>query len=224
MRECSAIMIFLVLLITDVHAGGYAGLEMDDENSKLYFLGAQTDKPLFIGFFLADLGYEYLGGPVSAPDIVSVETMLFSPSIGYRFKGAVAVSLSIGISFTDETEKRSQQKIRKKEAGGLFQLGINYGQDQQQLELLGSYNEVTEFVWSRFRYKRFVSEAYAYERYGLGLEIVSMGNDDYENKKLAMIFEKTGNIVTALIKFGMSQSNGNDTGIYGGLELSFPFQ
>ena len=208
-------MILLLLLpsMTTI-AGGYSGIEVDHNDTSLSFIGAQTDTPLILSLFLGDLHYQYIDGV----EEVEVDSSIATAMLGYRFDGVISYSLSAGVSFTDETERRSSALNNIKESAASFQAGMSYYTEKNNFELLVSYNDATEFFWSRIRARQHLDMDYYF-----GAESFKMGNDVFGSRGIALLFEKQGNILSGLIKLGLSDIDDIGSGMYGGVEISIPF-
>lgn len=214
--SCSVLSFLYVpfLFTNQAWAGAYSGAEFDHNNTSLYFAGTQTNDPLYVGVFIGELEYQF----PEAGENVSVSASIITPSVGYRFEGPITLSFTAGVSFNDETERRAGTVDKSSRSGAVIQFGMSHYSADYNVELLSSYNDTTEFIWARSRTKMRIHSVY----YG-GVELFFMGNDDFESQGLAMLFEKTGNILSGLIKVGVSDIKDVGQGLYGGIELSIPF-
>lgn len=195
-------------------AGAYSGIEADHNDTSLYFVGAQTDTLVILSVFIGDLEYLYK----DALDDVVVESSIISPMLGYKFDGDISYTISAGITVTEETENRNTQTVSSRSTGAVFQFTISHFNTNNNTNFILSYNDVTEFIWSRARTK-----TQLHAEYFLGAEAFSMGNDNFKSQGIALLFEKTGNILSGLLKIGVSDIDDVGSGVYGGIEVGIPF-
>lgn len=195
-------------------AGMYLGAENDHNDTSLFFIGAQTEDPLFISIFLGDLEYQYLDGNTS----VKIESTIVSPMVGYRFDGPVSASVAVGVTWTEEKEIRGNTESTDRETGAAVQTALSYWQPEKNAEFLASYNDATDFVWSRIRGKHLVRE-----QVFIGAEVFWMGNNNFRSQGVGALLEIKGKKLSGLLKVGVSDIKNGDSGTYGGIEFSIPF-
>jgi hypothetical protein len=213
----SLIAVLLLVSSRPVMAGAYFGVETASNDTTLNFLGAQTEQPLFFGIFLGSLRYEFDDG--NAP--VEVKSTFITPTVGYQFRGPVTYSIALGATWNEEEEARNTRTDTTDESGAVVQFGAAHYGATESIELLASYSDPTEFVWSRLRAKRRV--AYIHDEIFFGGEVFWMGNDDFDSYGGGALLEARGDVLSVLLKAGASDSGDTGSGVYGGVEFGLSF-
>lgn len=208
--------IILVLFHSAASAGIYTGFEADSDDKRLYFVGAQTDAPLFVSVFVGHLKYKF----DENNSTVDVKSTFVTPTVGYRFTitDPLTFSIAVGATWEEKTEERNNKDDKDTNSGAYAQIGASYWKADKNYEFLASYSDPTEFVWSRLRGKHRV-----HGRYFLGGEAFWMGNEDFDSVGAGALFEIRGKRIATTFKAGVSNTSTDDTGVYGGLEFSMPF-
>ena len=208
--------IILVIFQSTVSAGVYAGLEADSDDKRLYFVGAQTDDPLFLSIFVGHLKYKF----DENNSTVDVKSTFVTPTVGYRFtvNDPLTLSIAAGATREDKTEDRKIRDDKDTRTGAFVQIGASYWKADKNYEFLTSYSDPTEFIWSRLRGKHRV-----HGRYILGGEAFWMGNEDFDSAGAGALFEIRGERIATTFKLGLSDTSTDATGVYGGIEFSAPF-
>lgn len=208
--------ITLMILHSAASAGVYTGFEVDSDDKQLYFVGAQTNGPLFLNVFLGHLKYKF----EENNSTVDVKSTFVTPTVGYRFTitDPLTFSIAAGATWEEKTEDRNNKDDTDTNTGAFAQIGATYWKDDKNYEFLASYSDPTEFIWSRLRGKHRV-----HGRYFLGGEAFWMGNEDFDSVGAGALFEIRGERVATTFKIGVSDTSTDDTGVYGGIEFSMPF-
>ena len=208
--------IILVIFHSIAFAGVYLGFEADSDDKELFFVGAQTNDPLFLNVFAGHLKYKF----EENNSTVDVKSTFITPTVGYRFTitDPLTFSVSIGGTWEEKTEDRNNGDDTDTNTGVFAQIGASYWKADKNYEFLASYSDPTEFFWSRLRGKHRVDG-----RYFLGGEAFWMGNVDFDSVGAGALFEIRGERVATTFKSCVSNSSTYDTGGYGGLEFSLPF-
>jgi hypothetical protein len=208
--------IILALFYSASSAGVYTGFEADSDDKRLYFIGAQTNAPLFVNVFVGHLKYKF----DENDSTVDVKSTFITPTVGYRFTitDPLTVSIAAGATWEEKTEDRNNGDDTDTSTGAFAQIGASYWKADKNYEFLASYSDPTEFIWSRLRGKHRV-----HGQYFLGGEAFWMGNEDFDSVGAGALFEIRGERVATTFKLGVSDTSTDDTGVYGGLEFSLPF-
>ena len=208
--------ITLVITLPASFAGVYTGFEADSDDKRLYFIGAQTNAPLFLNIFAGHLKYKF----EEDNSTVDVKSTFITPTVGYRFtiNEPLTFSIAAGATREDKTEKRNNRDDKDTTTGAFVQIAASYWKADKNYEFLASYSEPTDFVWSRLRGKHRV-----HGRYFLGGEAFWMGNEDFDSVGAGALFEIRNERVATTFKVGVSDTSTYDTGVYGGIEFSVPF-
>lgn len=179
----------------------------------LFFIGAQTELPLFAAVFIGRIRYTY---QEAGADVDAVATQV-TPTVGYQWTGPVTLSVSAGGTreYKDETGAIEDESTS---TGGFAQLGAFYWKPELCGEILASYSMKTQFVWSRLRARHRVIGPFS-----LGGEFFRMGNKDFDATGIGILAEHRWRPITATIKLGANSTSSNDRGVYGGLEFYVPF-
>lgn len=206
----------LVIFHSAASAGVYTGFEADSDSKKLYFIGAQTNDPLFLNVFVGHLKYKF----DENDSTVDVKSTFITPTVGYRFtiSDPLTFSIAAGATWEEKTEDRDNNDDKDTNSGAFLQIGASYWKADKNYEFLASYSDPTEFIWSRLRGKHRV-----HGQYFLGGEAFWMGNEDFDSVGAGALFEIRGDRVATTLKAGVSNTSTDDTGVYGGIEFSFPF-
>ena len=208
--------IILVIFHSAASAGVYTGFEADSDDKRFYFVGAQTNDPLFLSVFVGHLKYKF----DENNSTVDVKSTFITPTVGYRFTitDPLTFSMAVGGTWEEKTEERNNNDDKDSNFGAFVQIGASYWKTDKNYEFLASYSDPTEFVWSRLRGKHRV-----HGRYFLGGEVFWMGNEDFDSAGVGALFEIRGERVATTFKAGVSDTSTDDTGVYGGIEFGIPF-
>ncbi len=212
---CSAVL--LLSWHPQILAGAYFGVETSGNDTTLNFAGAQTEQPLHFGIFVGALSYEYESG--NRP--VEVKSTFITPTVGYQWRGPISYSLAVGATWNEEEEQRGNRSDSSDDVGAVVQIGAAHWGARNSVEWLASYTDPTEFVWSRLRGKQRV--AHVHDEVFMGAELFWMGNDDFSSSGAGALVEARGDVLSVLLKAGVSDSKDSGSGAYGGVEFSVSF-
>lgn len=216
MSDRCGLLIALVAAIgfsTGANAGAFFGAEADNGDQSLLFAGMQTEGNLFAGLFAGVLNYTYAENNQD----VAVESKTITPSAGYRFTGPVAISIAVGATWEEKSERRLVTETGHS-TSAFAQLGAFYWKPEKTGEFLLSYTEKSQFFWSRIRGKHRV-----FERVFAGGEVFKMGNEDVDTLGVGALLERQWMGFSSTLKAGMNDTSGAGRGAYGGLEFYVPF-
>lgn len=208
--------LFAAVTLAPLHAafaGAYFGAETGGADQSLVFAGAQTESVLFAAVFVGQLRYAYQ----DAGKDIDVKSSMVTPTVGYRWSGPVAVSLSIGATW-EQKQKRGATTDDSTSTGGFAQLGAVYWRADKNAEFLLSYSAKTEFVWSRVRAKHKITGPWS-----MGGEVFRMGNPDFDASGAGILAERKWPGFSSTLKAGVNSTSSNDHGVYGGVEFYVPF-
>jgi len=212
----SAVLIFG--LQGSAAAGLYTGAEVDHTDTRLFFMGAESEGRVFANLVVSELTYDYQDGAQT----VHVNSTAASPTVGCRIGGRLSFSVAAGLNWTEENKQRDTLRGARNDSdsstGVVTQAGLTYRQPRNNYELLASYNASNGFVWSRGRGKHFLGQGFS-----LGGELFGMGNEDFHSQGVGALFELRGKRVSGLVKAGVSETGAGDSGGYAGIEFALPF-
>lgn len=216
MSDRGGLLIALVAAIglsTGANAGTFFGAEADSGDQSLLFAGMQTEGNLFAGLFAGVLNYAYGENNLN----VAVESKTITPSIGYRFAGPVPVSIAVGATWEEKSERRLVT-VSDHATSAFAQLGAFFWKPEKTGEFLLSYTAKSQFFWSRIRGKhRIADHVFA------GGEAFKMGNEDVDTVGAGALLERQWTGFSSTLKAGMNNTSGAGRGAYGGLEFYVPF-
>lgn len=207
--------IFSVGILTSApsSSGVFTGYETDTENTRMVFVGSQTDGDIFMHFFAANLEYEFLDGNA----LTTVDNKILNVALGFRLGSNNNYSFLIGPSYNDKNEHTANQVTNIQSTGVFYQFGANANVADNHYEFLSSYSSLDSFIWARGRYKTQLNKSYS-----TGAEIFWMGNDDGDSWGSGLLLEYSGANANVGIKAGYKRSTNDESGSYLGLEFYFP--
>lgn len=195
-------------------SGVFTGYEADTENTRLLFVGGQTDSDIFLHYFAANLQYEFLDGNTTK----EVNNNILDIGLGFRLGRNNNYSFIFGPTYNDKTEHNLISDSNKKSTGVFYQFGTNATSAGKYYEFLSSYTSLDRFIWSRGRYKARINAAYS-----AGAEIFWMGNNDGDSWGSGLLLEYASTYANAGLKAGYKRSTNEESGAYFGLEFYIPF-
>ena len=224
--------VFMILprLASATSYGVATGTSMDTDSGGYSYLGFFANKPIGGDFFVTGkLWLDYLrysfdtdGGRVhaSAPGIQPAIGIgeIFSPgfsgafSVGWESRNTVIHPGSANVSIKGVTNS------------AVFQGELDkWMKNNSSASFIISYSTNTDFIWSRVRFKKGVSEGVLPVR--LGVELIGMGNRDYKTFEAGPLVEfyLPKQNVSFILNGGYKNSTGTNSGAYGGIELYHGF-
>ncbi len=209
-------LVLLCALAPGAQAGFYGGYESDGEGGRIAFLGMQGGDDLVVyEVFLADLDYRYINQGFT----VSANQKIVAPLVGLRRDGDWRASVMVGPSFIDKTERSALRPKRESEkAGGLAKLAVQSTTPGLETELLASYATIDHFLWSRLRFRHWLSGAVS-----VGSDVFWMGGDDANSYGAGVLFGVRGSLGSLVLKYGYQKAANDRDTQYGGVEAGILF-
>lgn len=123
-----------------------------------------------------------------------------------------------------EQERVGASSTIDHQIGAYGQLEAMYWHEKGSLHMIGSYADLDDFFWGRVRGKLRVTEAsdHRYATYA-GWDVAGMRNADFRAFQTGPVYEVNIGKVFVLGKVGYQYSTSFHSGLYGGLEVYFPF-
>jgi hypothetical protein len=211
------LFIFLSILLfpnTGESAGVFGGAEVDNKGQRFFYMGAQTEGKYFFQIFAGDLLYDF----EDAGKTTEAKLRFITPAIGVRKQGPMTLSLAVGPTFREKKEEQSTGVKKETGTGGFLQLGGFIWQEDKNFEFLASYTTLDNFIWSRMRGKKRVTD-----RFFTGAELFWMGNEDFDSWGGGPLLELSGKRGGLTLKVGYKHTSIYQGGMYTGIEFYVPF-
>ncbi len=220
----------LMCLPTFAWAGDvFTGFQIDNKSQYFGYLGIRTPiakatdrTDVFIQAFMAGMGYSFK----SSGQTLDANVQFIVPSIGVTHHvGNWAFTALAGPQLRRiEQERVGTSSTIDHQIGAYGQLEAMYWHEKGSLHMIGSYADLDDFFWGRVRGKLRVTEAseHRYATY-TGWDVAGMGNADFRAFQTGPVYEVNIGKVFLLGKVGYQYSTSFHSGLYGGLEIYFPF-
>ncbi len=234
MARCARILLAACLLVclpvTGWAGDVFTGFQIDNKSQYFGYLGVRTPlyqmaggTDLFIQAFSAGLGYSFK----DRGQTLDANVQFIVPSLGISQKlGNWTLSALAGPQLRRiEEERLGTSSLLRHQVGGYGQLEALYWHEKGSLHIIGSYADLDDFFWGRIRGKRLISDipkSGCCAHY-LGYDLAAMGNGDFRAVQTGPLYEVAIGKFYVLGKVGYQYSNVFHSGVYGGLEIYFPF-
>lgn len=202
-----------ILFCSNLTAGSFTGLETDKDNSKITFIGGQTDGQLFYHFFAGQLQYEY----TDSNQLVKADTDMLTVAVGYRLGDQQNYAIALGATYNEKTETSNAVQTTEEKTGGFVQFSAASYTAISNSELIASYSSIDRFIWSRARYKYKLTSGFE-----PGAEIFWMGNNDADSYGVGLLMGMDSKVINVGIKVGYKQTTNNNQSVYSGIEFYIP--
>jgi hypothetical protein len=225
-----AIVLLSVLSSERVFAGdAFTGYQIDNKGQYFGYLGVRA--PLtaehngfqpFIQVFGAGVGYTFKdNGQEQDADLQSV-----TPSLGLKYTAGSWTWIGMaGPQFRwEQKEQKIGPKSHENDVGAYIQLEAFRWHEQGTFHAIASYTDIDGFFFGRLRGTRLVhkSEQGCCSTY-LGWDLAGMGNKDFYAVQTGPLVQVPVNIFYLTLKGGYQYTQTFQNGIYGGVEVYFPF-
>ncbi len=226
-----AIGLFVWILpdrVSGIGLEGLAGAERDGRSQGYRYVGIGLSHPLDdqwqvrVRLIGAELRYRFdSGGETLAANVRSL-----TPSIGLSFReGALTLGLMIGEDFRSTTRGRPGASHETEKDHGLFVQGeLDYGFARiHSLSGLASYTAGDDFVWSRARLKRQITNTDFSQpvSWFAGPEVVGGRNIDFRSLQFGAFVERVYRPLnlSVAIKGGYKNTSADPSTGYTGIEF-----
>jgi hypothetical protein len=221
----------VALLWPGIVAAGdvFTGYQIDDHGQYYTYLGVRTPitsgestlQP-FLQVMGAGLGYTFKNNGANR----DVEVQFATPSLGIKYVmgGWNFIGLA-GPQFRWKQEDRQTGgRTNENDVGVYLQGEAFYWHEKGTFHGIVSYTDLDSFVWSRLRATRLVhkSEQSCCSTY-LGWDLAGMGNKDFYAVQTGPLVQVPIDRFYFTVKSGYQYSQTFHNGVYGGVELYFPF-
>lgn len=225
-----AILLLGVLFSGPVYAGdAFTGYQIDNKGQYFAYLGVRA--PLmeerggfqpFLQVFGAGVGYTFKdSGQERDANLQSV-----TPSLGIKYTaGSWSWIAMAGPQFRWKQEDQlTGPRSHDHELGTYLQLEAFRWQEQGILHAIVSYTDIDGFFWGRLRKTTLVhkSEQGCCSVF-LGGDLAGMGNNQFYAVQVGPLVQVPVNIFYLTLKGGYQYTQTFQNGVYGGVELYFPF-
>ena len=225
------IVLCVALLWPGVVAAGdvFTGYQIDNHSQYFTYLGART--PLissdstvqpFIQVLGAGLGYSFKDNGVKR----DAEVQFATPSLGLKYiQGAWNFIGFAGPQFRWKQQDRATGgRTNENDVGAYVQGEAFYWHEQGTFQAIASYADLDSFFWSRLRATRlaYKSEQGCCSNY-LGWDLAGMGNKDFYAVQTGPLAQVAIDQFYLTVKGGYQYTKVFQNGVYGGVELYFPF-
>ena len=225
------IALCVALLWPGVVAAGdaFTGYQIDHKGQYFSYLGVRA--PLMeerAGFqpFLqvsgSGLGYSFKDNGQER----DASMQFVNPSLGLKYTvGSWAWIGMAGPQFRwTQEEPRTGPRTHKQEVGAYMQLEAIRWHEQGTFSAIASYTDIDDFFFGRLRGTRLVhkSEQGCCSTY-LGLDLAGMGNKDFYAVQTGPLVQVPVDIFYLTLKGGYQYTQVFQNGVYGGVEVYFPF-
>ena len=226
-----SIIICVALLVPAVVLGGdvFTGYQIDHQGQYYSYLGVRTPitsgtssiQP-FVQVLGAGLGYTFKDNGVKR----DADVQFASPSLGIKYtRGTWDYIAFAGPQFRWKQEDRlTGGRTDEHDIGVYVQGEAFYWHEKGIFHAIASYTDLDNFVWSRVRGTRLVhkSEQGCCSTY-LGWDLAGMGNKDFYAVQTGPLVQVPINRFILTLKGGYQYTQTFHNGMYGGVELYFPF-
>jgi hypothetical protein len=207
----------------------FTGYQIDHQGQYYTYLGVRTPitsgesnlKP-FVQVLGAGLGYTFKDNGAKR----DAEVQFASPSLGIKYlMGGWTFIGFAGPQFRRKQEDRSTGgRTNDNDVGVYLQGEAFYWHEKGTFHAIVSYTDLDSFFWSRFRATRLVhkSEHGCCSTY-LGWDLAGMGNYDFNAVQTGPVVQVPIDRFYLTLKSGYQYTQTFHNGVYGGVELYFPF-
>jgi hypothetical protein len=225
-----AILFIGLFVCRPVSAGDvFTGYQVDNKGQYFTYLGVRT--PLmqqragfepFLQVFGAGVGYTFKdNGQQRDANLQSV-----TPSLGLKYStGAWSWMAMAGPQFRwQQEEQRTGPRSHDSFVGAYFQVEAFQWKEQGIFHAIASYTDIDGFFFGRIR-KTFLMHQSAQGccTVYLGGDLAGMGNNQFYAVQVGPLFQVPINIFYFTLKGGYQYTQTFESGVYGGIELYFPF-
>jgi cellulose biosynthesis protein BcsS len=225
------IALCVALLWPDVVIAGdvFTGYQIDNQSEYYTYLGVRTPitsgestlQP-FIQVMGAALGYKFKDNGAKR----EAEVQFATPSLGLKY----TYGTWNFIGFAGPQFRWKQQDLaaggrsNENDVGVYLQGEAFYWHEQGTFHAIASYTDLDDFVWSRIRATRLVhkSEKACCSTY-LGWDLAGMGNNQFYAIQTGPLVQVPIDHFYFTVKGGYQYTQTFHNGVYGGVELYFPF-
>lgn len=194
-------------------AGNFTGVETDKDNSKIVFIGGQTDEQLFLHYFAGQLQYEY----TDSNQLVKSDTNMLTLAVGYKLGEQQNYAIAVGPTYNKKTETINAVQTTENKTGVFIQFSAASYAAISSSELIASYSTIDRFIWSRARYKYKLASGFE-----PGVEVFWMGNEDADSYGAGLLMGMNRKVFNVGFKLGYKQTTNNNKSVYSGIEFYIP--
>ena len=229
----SVLLALIVLLPCSIASAGdlFTGVRLDNDEEYFAYLGLKEElpwKPLDLGtyvqLFASGQTYTYEAGSLD----IDARVQTLTPSLGVnRLMGGgpwkVSALAGLEMKWTKE-DGAPVDRGRHFNTGVFVQTEAMYWQEPHSLHAMVSYASLDSFFFGRIRGKlRTHSPETGCCSVSIGLDLVGMGNNDFEAVQVGPLVEVPVGRFWLLARAGFQQGSSNGSGGYGGLEIYTQF-
>lgn len=212
------------------HAGDvFTGFQIDNKSQYFGYLGVRVPvhqmaggTNLFVQAMTAGLGYSFK----SNGQLLDANVQFIVPALGISHNvGGWTLSALAGPQLRRiEEERWNTSPSIENQIGAYGQLEAFYWHEKGSFHAITSYADLDKFFWGRLRGKLLVHTADkgCCTTY-VGWDVAAMQNDDFRAVQSGPLVEVPIGKVFLLAKTGYQYSSSFHTGVYGGVEIYFPF-
>lgn len=207
----------------------FTGFQIDNKSQYFGYLGIRTPlmhtsegQNLFTQVMTSGLGYSFkVNG-----QLLDANVQFIVPSLGIsQTLGNWTVSALAGPQLRRIEEQRLNTTASvEHQIGAYGQVEAFYWHEKGSLHAIGSYADLDNFFWGRLRGKLLARTADegCCATY-VGWDVAGMGNADFRAVQTGPLVEVPVGKVFLLAKSGYQYSSSFHSGMYGGVEIYFPF-
>ncbi|MDH4188465.1 MAG: cellulose biosynthesis protein BcsS [Nitrospira sp.] len=207
----------------------FAGFQIDNKNQYFGYFGVRTplmnipgDTDLFAQVMTSGLGYSFH----SNGRRLDANVQFIVPSLGIKKTiGEWTLSALAGPQMRRIEEQRlNANAALDHQIGAYGQVEALYWHEKGSLHAIASYADLDNFFWGRLRGKvlAHTSDKGCCATY-VGWDVAGMGNADFRAVQTGPLVEVPVGKVFMLAKSGYQNSSSFHSGVYGGVEVYFPF-
>jgi len=229
------VIVVVALLLSVMHGGPafagdvFTGYQADNKGEYFAYLGIRA--PLmeerhglqpFIQVFGAGVGYTFKDNGQERDAALQFVT----PSLGLKYtSGSWSFMGMVGPQFRWKQEEQvTGPRSHDNFVGAYVQVEAFRWQEQGIFHALASYTDIDRFSFGRVRKTWLVhNEAQKCCSVYLGGDLAGMGNDQFYAVQAGPLVQVPVNIFWLTLKGGYQYSQTFHNGVYGGVELYFPF-
>ena len=207
----------------------FTGFQIDNKSQYFGYLGVRTPllqtsggPDLFVQVMTAGLGYSFK----SNGQLLDANVQFIVPSLGIsKAIGGWTLSAQAGPQLRRIEEQRLNTSASiEHQIGAYGQVEALYWHEKGSLHAVGSYADLDNFFWGRLRGKLLAHQSMTRccSTY-IGWDVAGMGNVDFRAVQTGPLVEIPVGKVFLLAKGGYQYSSSFHSGVYGGVEVYFPF-
>jgi len=224
-----AALVLLAQPATSQAGDTFTGFQIDNKSQYFGYLGVRMPvlqmsggTNLFAQVMTAGLGYSFK----TNGQLLDANVQFVVPSLGISQNvGGWTLSALAGPQLRRIEEQRlNTSPSIENQIGAYGQLEAMYWQEKGSFHAIASYADLDKFFWGRLRGKLLVhtSDKGCCTTY-VGWDVAAMQNDDFRAVQSGPLVEVPIGKVFLLAKTGYQYSSSFHTGVYGGVEIYFPF-